>query len=766
MTSHILGFPRIGARREVKRAVEAYWKGDLTQSQLEEAGSQIRQQNWRYQQQAGLDLITVGDFTWYDHILNHSAMLGVVPERFQQPEDQIVSLDTVFRMARGRAPAGEPAAACEMTKWFDTNYHYIVPELHRDQTFRLATHSLFEEVLEAQQLGYAVKPVIPGPVTWLWLSKTKGESFDRLDLLNPLLDVYAEILEKLSDLGVEWVQMDEPALVLDLPSEWQHAFDIAYNRLQNGGPKKLLATYFGALDDNLSQVVNLPVDGLHIDLVRAPDQLEPVLDRLPSYKVLSAGVVDGRNIWRCDLQSVNEQLSGARERLGDRLWVGSSCSLLHSPVDLTLESQLDGELKSWLSFAVQKLDEVALTDRLLVDVTLAGDREALLESSAALQARSQSSRIHNDEVKQRVASISPDTCQRLSSYSQRRIVQQAHLKLPLFPTTTIGSFPQTEEIRRSRRRFKSGQLPDAEYRQQMEAEIRFAIEQQEQLGLDVLVHGEAERNDMVEYFGEQLSGFAFTENGWVQSYGSRCVKPPVIIGDISRKEPMTVDWSRFAQSCTSRLMKGMLTGPVTILCWSFSRDDVPRDVSCRQLALALRDEVKDLEQAGISIIQIDEPAFREGLPLRRAERDAYLNWAVECFRLASAGVLDSTQIHTHMCYAEFNDIISAIADMDADVITIETSRSDMELLEAFKEFKYPNEIGPGVYDIHSPNVPEREWMKALMLKAAQFISPEQLWVNPDCGLKTRGWPETKEALANMVAVAKELRDVHAGQKAG
>lgn len=758
---HNLGFPRIGAQRELKRAVEAYWAGKQDQAALMATGAQLRAAHWRVQAEAGVAQVPVGDFAWYDHILEWSTLLGAVPARFGHPSGADVDLDTLFRMGRGRAPSGTPAAACEMTKWFDTNYHYIVPELTPGQTFRIARDYLFEQVAEAQALGYQAKPVIPGPLTWLWLGK--GDAFSggagdegKLALLPSLLPVYADILARLANQGVEWVQIDEPILVLDLPQAWRDAFGAVYARLGHVGPKVLLATYFGGLQDNLATAAALPVAGLHVDLVRAPAQLDAVLDALGADKILSAGVINGRNIWRTDLDAAAALLAPAQERLGERLWLAPSCSLLHVPVDLAHETELDAELKSWLSFAVQKLDEVKWLAAAVRGNADAATQAALAAQRKALEARRHSRRIHNPAVERRLGAVAEVSRER-APFPERLLAQQNLLRLPAYPTTTIGSFPQTAEIRALRRDWKSGALTDAAYEAAIRKEIEAVIRFQEEVGLDVLVHGEPERNDMVEYFGELLAGFAFTRNGWVQSYGSRCVKPPIIFGDVARLAPMTVGWSAYAQSLTDRPVKGMLTGPVTILQWSFVRDDQPREDTCRQLALALRDEVVDLEQAGIRVIQIDEPAIREGLPLRRADWEAYLDWAVDCFRLSVAGVRDDTQIHTHMCYAEFNDIIDAIAAMDADVITIETSRSNMELLEAFETFHYPNDIGPGVYDIHSPNVPEVQWMVELMKKAASRLPKERLWVNPDCGLKTRAWPETRAALEAMVEAARELR---------
>lgn len=758
---HNVGFPRIGAQRELKRAVEAYWAGKQSADALLETGRQLRAAHWQRQAASGLKFVPVGDFAWYDHILEWSTLLGAVPARFGQPESQAVSLDTLFRMGRGRAPSGTPAAACEMTKWFDTNYHYIVPELVPGQSYRIAREYLFEQVREAQALGHAVKPVIPGPLTWLYLGK--GDAFQggpaderKLALLDNLLPVYQEVLQRLAGLGVEWVQIDEPILVMDLPQAWRDAYRSTYEALAASPVKLLLATYFGGLDDNLATVQALPVAGLHVDLVRAPQQLSQVLQGLREGQVLSAGVINGRNIWRSDLDAVIKAAQPLARELGDRLWLAPSCSLLHVPVDLAGETELDAELKSWLSFAVQKLDELSLLGRALNGDVSADLQAGLAAQRAALQARRASPRIHHPAVARRMleaAGISRDR----APFVERIRAQQAHLGLPPYPTTTIGSFPQTAEIRALRRDWKAGALNDAAYEDAIRKEIEAVIRFQEKVGLDVLVHGEPERNDMVEYFGELLAGFAFTRNGWVQSYGSRCVKPPIIFGDVARPAPMTVGWSSYAQSLTDKPVKGMLTGPVTILQWSFVRDDQPREATCRQLALALRDEVIDLERAGIKVIQIDEPAIREGLPLRRAQWQAYLDWAVDCFRLSTAGVADDTQIHTHMCYSEFNDIIESIAAMDADVITIETSRSNMELLKAFEDFHYPNDIGPGVYDIHSPNVPEVGWMVGLMQKAASRLPRERLWVNPDCGLKTRAWPETEAALISMVAAARALR---------
>ncbi len=753
--AHNLGFPRIGRDRELKKVLEAFWAGNIEQEALLQTGRELRATHWQLQREAGLDLLPVGDFAWYDQVLTHSLMVGAVPERFNQEVGP--DLDTLFRMARGVSRSGKQTFACEMTKWFDTNYHYLVPEFTHDQVFSLQWTQLFDEIDEALALGHQVKPVVLGPLSYLWLGKTKGEDFEKLELLEALLPVYVEIFNRLAAQGVEWVQIDEPALVLDLPADWKAAYESVFNRLQYAPLKKLLTSYFGGLEDNLGLACSLPVDGLHVDLVRAPEQLPAVLDRLPSYKVLSLGVVNGRNIWRCDLSAALKSLRQVEERWGERLWVAPSCSLLHSPVDLQREDRLDEELLGWLAFATQKVQEVALLARALNVPDAADIGAALADSDAIQRARRSSPRIHDQAVGNRLAAVGAADSERATPYVRRAEVQQQRLGLPAWPTTTIGSFPQTKEIRSSRQAFKQGQIEQADYIAAMRDEIARVVREQEVLGLDVLVHGEAERNDMVEYFGEQLSGYAFSRYGWVQSYGSRCVKPPIIYGDISRPAAMTVEWAAYAQSLTDKPVKGMLTGPVTMLMWSFPREDVSRELSTRQLALAIRDEVVDLEEAGSAIIQIDEPAFREGLPLRAAAQPHYLAWAAEVFRLSASGVRDATQIHTHMCYSEFNGILDSIADMDADVITIETSRSDMELLEAFSGYAYPNAIGPGVYDIHSPRIPQVAEIVRLLRKAARVVPAERLWVNPDCGLKTRGWPETRAALTAMVEASRQLR---------
>lgn len=750
--NHTLGFPRIGLDRELKKAQENYWAGKISQEELIAVGKALRARHWQQQADAGVDLLPVGDFAWYDQVLGTSLLLGNVPPRHRN-EDGSLDLDTLFRVARGRAPTGKPVAASEMTKWFNTNYHYIVPEFQQGQSFTFAWKELLEEVDEALALGHKVKPVLLGPVTYLWLGKVKGPEFDRLTLLKDILPIYQQVISALKEKGIEWVQIDEPALVLDLPVEWQNAYQTAYQGL-TGQVKLLLTTYFDGISHHLDIIKNLPVNGLHVDISAGQDDLQHLHQALPKDWVLSLGAINGRNVWKADLSTRYQQVIALKDKRP--LWIGTSCSLLHSPIDLNAETKLDDEVKSWFAFAVQKCEEVAL----LANALNAPDGEydeQLAQYSAPIRQRQHSTRVHNATVEARLQAIEAQDSERNSPYTQRAEVQRARFNLPLWPTTTIGSFPQTTEIRTVRLDFKKGRIDTAAYRTNISEHIKQAISEQENLGLDVLVHGEAERNDMVEYFGEHFDGYVFTQNGWVQSYGSRCVKPPVIIGDISRPAPITVDWATYAQSLTEKPVKGMLTGPVTILCWSFPREDVTRETIAKQIALALRDEVDDLQKAGIGIIQIDEPALREGLPLRRNEWQAYLNWAVDAFKLSAAIADDETQIHTHMCYCEFNDIMDSIAALDADVITIETSRSDMELLEAFEHFDYPNEIGPGVYDIHSPNVPNVEWIVGLLRKAQSRIPAERLWVNPDCGLKTRGWPETRAALANMVEAAKYLR---------
>jgi len=750
-----LGFPRIGARRELKRALESYWHGESDAAQLQATAAELRVRHWKLQREAGVDLPPSNDFSLYDHVLDTAFLFDAIPERYRTLA-VCAPLAAYFAMARGLQRPGIDLHALEMTKWFDTNYHYLVPELQAGQRFALRGDKPLAEDREAKALGIETRPVLLGPVSFLRLSKTTDGS-EPLDLLDTLLPVYAQLLEALKAEGARWVQLDEPVLVQDLDDAARAAFRQAYARLADGPhPDILLATYFGALDDNLALAASLPVQGLHVDLVRAPEQLDAVLRALPAGRVLSLGLVDGRNIWRNPLDNALILARYARGHRGDDpLWLAPSCSLLHCPVDLALEKKLDAELRGWLAFSRQKLEEL----RLLADALdgRAGAEAALAPAREAADARRRSSRVHNAAVKARMAALTAADTARATPHARRLPLQTAALRLPAFPTTTIGSFPQTREVREARARNKSGRLSDADYDAFLAVQTEQCVRVQEQIGLDVLVHGEFERNDMVEYFGEQLDGFAFTGNGWVQSYGSRCVKPPLIYGDVSRPAPMTVRWSRYAQSLTQRPMKGMLTGPVTMLQWSFVRDDQERAQTCRQIALALRDEVTDLEAAGIAAIQIDEPALREGLPLRNAQRQRYLEWAVEAFRIAASGVADATQIHTHMCYAQFNDIIDSVAALDADVISIETSRSRMELLDAFARFDYPNQVGPGVYDIHSPRVPDRTEMVELLRRASEVLPAEKLWVNPDCGLKTRAWPETRAALEAMVDAAQMLR---------
>jgi 5-methyltetrahydropteroyltriglutamate--homocysteine methyltransferase len=748
--SHLLGFPRIGARRELKAALESFWRGESSQAALQATALELRERHWQLQRQAGLSMLTAGDFALYDHMLDTAIALGALPERFGFTAADL-SLSQAFELARGNA--AQPAM--EMTKWFDTNYHYLVPELGPRTRFEGDASAWLAQVDEALRFGVAVKPVLVGPVTFLRLAKTHVPGFDKLQLLQPLCEAYRRLLQQLARRGIEWVQVDEPALCLDLDEAWLRAAEAAYASLEGTGAKLLLATYFEAVDD-VRRVAALPVQGFHVDLVRAPHQLAAWRQALPSDTVLSAGIVDGRNVWRADLRKALATLQVLHESLGDRLWVAPACSLLHVPVSLAQETKLDAGVRPWLAFATEKLHEVCLLARGLNDGE-AAIADALLESDIAQASRRQSRRVVNELVRRRTAAVNDAMAERRSRFADRIERQRASLQLPLLPTTTIGSFPQTAEIRRARADHKRGVLSALDYLNRMREQIRIVIEKQEALGLDVLVHGEAERNDMAEYFGEQLWGYAFTEHGWVQSYGSRCVKPPVLYGDVYRPEPMTVETATYAQSLTSKPVKGMLTGPVTLLQWSFVRDDQPREATLLQLALAIRDEVLDLEKAGIRVIQIDEPAFREGLPLKRRDQARYLEHAVRAFKLAAGGVRDETQVHTHMCYSEFNDILPSIAAMDADVITIETSRSNMELLDAFGEFSYPNEIGPGVYDIHSPRIPTAAAMRTLLERACRVIPVERLWVNPDCGLKTRGWAEVEAALEQMVEATRQLR---------
>ncbi len=751
--AHILGYPRIGAKRELKFALESFWRKEAPSEHLQDTAKILRAEHWQKQQEAGLTFITSNDFSLYDHMLDHSVLFGAQPKRFNKKpfgEVNISPENSYFALARGNLE--QPAM--EMTKWFDTNYHYIVPELAIDTQFSINVHDFLSQLDEAQKISKNVKPVLLGPVSFLYLSKARD--INKLELLDALAQQYVYLLQELQLRKIKWLQIDEPIFALDLDDAWLKAFDRAYAWFRISRPKLLLTTYFANVSRYQAFITSLPVDGIHIDLVRAPEQLGPWVNAIPSHWVLSAGVIDGRNIWRNDLDKTLALLNPWVNRLGDRLWIAPSCSLLHAPVTLAHEVKLDAEIKSWLAFADEKLIELSTIVKAL-NTGVDSVAEELAISRAAIASRNQSNRVHDTDVKTRIAALNTLNENRESPFELRAKAQKSRLNLPLLPTTTIGSFPQTPDIRAARAAFKKGEISQEKYDTEMESHIAYAIAQQEAIGLDVLVHGEAERNDMVEFFGEQLAGYVFTQNGWVQSYGSRCVKPPVIYGDVHRPKPMTVNTASFAQSLSSRPVKGMLTGPITILQWSFVRDDQSREATAMQIALAIRDEVEDLQKAGIAIIQIDEPALREGLPLQKAAWAQYLAWAVKAFKLSASIARDDTQIHTHMCYAEFNDILPAIAAMDADVITIETSRSAMELLDAFGEFAYPNDIGPGVYDIHSPRVPTVEAMEKLMKRALDVVPVERLWINPDCGLKTRAWPETKAALENMVAVAKGLR---------
>ncbi|WP_173932545.1 5-methyltetrahydropteroyltriglutamate--homocysteine S-methyltransferase [Chelativorans sp. Marseille-P2723] len=768
-----LGVPRIGRRRELKFALEAYWSGESSAATLLQTAKALRAANWMEQCDRGVTKIPSNDFSLYDHVLDTAVMVGAIPAIYGWTGGELL-LDTYFAMARGgrlndASPAcghgrhnghGKGVRALEMTKWFDTNYHYMVPEFSADQVFALTSTKPVDEFQEAKALGIHTRPVILGPLTFLKLGKPEEEGFEPLELLPRLLPVYEQLLDRLAAAGADWVQIDEPALVLDLGDQERKAYKQAYEKLAAAVPelKIMLATYFGGIGENIDTALCLPVAGLHIDLVRAPEQLEEIARLARKDMVLSLGLIDGRNIWRADLQAILDRIEpvvGAWPL--ERIEIASSSSLIHAPIDLELETGLDPKLKSWLAFSVQKMSELSILSQ-----ALSGGRASVMSelkaSSEAAAARAASPNVHNPAVRERVSGITEEMKNRASSFTERHAIQRAKLQLPAFPTTTIGSFPQTAEVRRARAAHLRNEISRDQYETFLKRETEAAIRWQEEIGLDVLVHGEFERNDMVQYFGEQLSGFAFTKHAWVQSYGSRYVRPPIIYGDVSRPRPMTVDWWKYAQSLTEKPVKGMLTGPVTILNWSFVRDDIPRSAVCRQIALAIRDEVTDLEKAGARMIQIDEAALREGLPLRKPEWKEYLAWAVECFRLASSGVEDSTQIHTHMCYSEFNDVIDAIAAMDADVISIETSRSKMELLDAFRSYSYPNEIGPGVYDIHSPRVPEVAEITNLVELARSRLSDSQLWINPDCGLKTRKWDEVRPALVNMVEAAKRLRE--------
>ncbi|NGM74358.1 5-methyltetrahydropteroyltriglutamate--homocysteine S-methyltransferase [Sphingobacterium sp. SGL-16] len=762
-----LGYPRVGPFRELKKANEAYWAKKISAEELLKAAKEIRENNWKTQKEAGIDLIPSNDFSFYDQVLDLSLTVGGIPARYNSllsKVDNNYSLDLYFAMARGFQEDGIDVTASEMTKWFDTNYHYMVPEFTKDQTFKLTSEKFLNEYNEAKAAGIETKPVVIGPITYLLIGKEKEAGFDRIDLIDRLLPVYEEIISKLADAGAQYIQIDEPYLALDIDAKVKELYTKVFEKLNAAakGAKLIATTYFEALKDNEDLAVSLPVHALHLDLVRGENQLDTVLAKVPASLTLSLGVVEGRNIWKNDYEKSLAKIQQAVAALDkDRVWVGTSSSLLHVPYDLDSEKKeetLPAEVKNWLAFAKQKLAEVKDLAVLADGEVDAATAERFEANKAAAESRRTSPLIHKPEVKTRVSNITDEDAKRTSPFEVRKVAQQAKFNLPAFPTTTIGSFPQTKDVRKWRADLKKGVITQEEYDKAIAEETESVIRLQENLDIDVLVHGEFERNDMVEYFGEQLAGYAFTQYGWVQSYGSRCVKPPVIYGDVYRPADMTVRWSSYAQSLTDRPVKGMLTGPVTILQWSFVRNDQPRETTTYQIALAILDEVQALEKAGIKIIQIDEPAIREGLPLRQADQQKYLDWAVRAFRVSSSNVEDDTQIHTHMCYSEFNNVIKDIAAMDADVITIETSRSQMKLLNAFAgEFKYPNDIGPGVYDIHSPRVPSKEEMIDLLHKAKDVVPASQLWVNPDCGLKTRAWPETKAALEAMVEAAKVLR---------
>jgi 5-methyltetrahydropteroyltriglutamate--homocysteine methyltransferase len=754
--SNVLGFPRIGPERELKLATEGLWSGRCSEAELAEVGRTIRARNWRLQRDAGIDLVPSNDFSLYDQVLDAIALVGAVPERYGWSGSE-VDLDTYFAMARGRQGAGVDLTAMEMTKWFDTNYHYIVPELESGTAFRISSSKPFDEYAEAKELGIETKPVLIGPLSFLLLGKTIG-AFDPLDLLDPLVDVYAQVLERLGGLGAQWVQIDEPVLVQDRSADELDAVERAYARLGRAGPKVVVATYFGQVGEAYQALARAPIAGIAFDLVRGERNVELIRDQgWPDGKALFAGVVSGRNVWISDLERNLELLAELRRLGADELVVSTSCSLLHCPIDKRNEPKLDDEVLSWMSFAVQKLDELDVLTRALNEGSGAVARE--LESNAkALESRRTSPRTQNAAVRERLASVTESDAARASSFSERREAQRERLGLPLFPTTTIGSYPQTSDIRQWRIQLRKEEITEEQYEKLIRDEIARVVRFQDDVGLDVLVHGEPERNDMVQYFAERMDGYVTMENGWVQSYGSRYVRPPILYGDVSRPNPITVDWITFAQSLTDKPLKGMLTGPVTMLMWSFVRDDQPRSESCKQLALAIRDEVSDLDAAGIKVIQVDEPAIREGLPLRRADWQAYLDWAVFSFRLATSGVRDETQIQTHMCYSEFRDIMDSISALDADVLLIWHVRSHAELLDYWKQRGYDKDIAPGVYDIHSPRVPSAEEMAETLRQASEALAAERLWVAPDCGLKTRRYEEVEPSLRNMVQAAKQLRE--------
>lgn len=748
----LLGYPRQGPQRELKFALEAFWRDALPVQSLERIAANVRASGWKAQKKAGIDLLPSNDFSLYDHVLDMSFAFGVVPERCAASSDA-QDLQTYFAMARGT----ENARACEMTKWFDTNYHYIVPELSKKTVFQLNIQKPVQEYLEARALGFETRPVLVGPISYLLLGKDRDGDHP-LDKLDAFLEVYGQALRALEKAGASWVQLDEPFLVTDLDEKTQNAYCAAYTLLRRScGLKFLVTTPFGFLGDTAHLALSLPIDALHVDLVRAPDQIEDILKACPEKLVLALGIVDGRNVWRNNLERSLQILERAATKIGnDRIWVSSSCSLMHAPYDLDLEPAMDSMLRSWLAFSVQKLNEIAALTRGLNE----GRKsivDALLSSSKAVESRKIAPIIKEKAVRERMSEQPLSSTGRTTPREQRRLKQKEALDLPLFPTTTIGSFPQTDAVRQKRAALRKGALSLKNYDTFIHEIVAECVSFQESLGLDVLVHGEFERADMVEFFARKMKGFAFTENGWVQSYGSRVVKPPILYGDVLRPEPMTIPLTCYAQSLTKKPVKGILTGPVTILQWSFVRDDQPRSATAHQIALALQDEVLELENAGIRIIQIDEPAFREAAPLRLAGRRTYFDWATKAFKLACTGVKDETQIHTHMCYSAFNDIISFISDLDADVVSIETSRSHMELLGAFVASKYPGEIGPGVYDIHSPRVPDVQEILALLAMARENLEDWQIWVNPDCGLKTRNWFEISASLEHMVEAARTLR---------
>jgi 5-methyltetrahydropteroyltriglutamate--homocysteine methyltransferase len=769
--SNVSGFPRIGPRRELKFATEGYWRGEVSAQELVEVGHRIRLDNWRLMQDAGIDLIPSNDFSLYDQVLDAIALVGAVPDRYEHGSGP-VDLDTYFAMSRGRQEGGVDVTAMEMTKWFDTNYHYIVPELGPQTRFSLSSQKPFDEHAEAMsELGIDTVPVLVGPVSFLLLSKAADgvpEDFDRLSLLEPLIEVYGEVLERLAEQGATWVQFDEPCFVEDRAERELDGLRLAYEELAKVQERTriVVKTYFDHAGDAYGVLRDLPVEGIGLDFHRGPKNVELIAEQGGlDDQTLFAGIVDGRNVWIADLEHSLDLLEGLRTHSGD-LVVSTSCSLLHTPIDLDAETRLDDELRSWMAFAKQKVGEVVTLARGLSEdqgrEAIAAELDA---NDRALEDRRNSHRARNPLVRERVEALTEADSRRESPFDVRSEAQRGRLDLPLFPTTTIGSYPQTAEIRKARAALRAGEIDEPEYERRMKADIERVIRFQEEVGLDVLVHGEPERNDMVQYFAEQMDGYAFTENAWVQSYGSRYVRPPVLFGDVNRPDPMTVEWILYAQSLTGKPVKGMLTGPVTMLQWSFVRDDQPRAETCEQLALAIRDEVADLEEAGIQVIQVDEPAIREGLPLRRDRWDEYLRWAVYCFRVATSSVRDETQVHTHMCYSDFGDIMERIQEMDADVLLIEAARSRMELLHDWERTGYDNEIGPGVYDIHSPRVPPAGEMEELLRAAAKVLPAERLWVNPDCGLKTRGWEEVDASLRNMVQAAKQLREelVPAGQ---